>query len=215
MHKSYQSVLPNTNKLLKKRWDDTYYNEHRKRVEMAGPVVNTNPPPAYIHLHLKLKKQQIEEERLATIERDNRILLEKMSTIMRTKGRVDNRNDYEYKRCLIRKKISIFKLKNNLLNSLNREKRSRELLRVMNENQEILRRITSRKPQYDHMKWEQDWNENLRYMDSISAYPKDWWKQTSKSSSPTFSRQPTTMSQRSSQKKSKKKSASSSAEKDL
>jgi E3 ubiquitin-protein ligase TRIP12 len=41
---------------------------------------------------------QLEEERLATIERDNRILLEKMSYVMRTRGRVDNRNNYEYKR---------------------------------------------------------------------------------------------------------------------
>ncbi len=41
---------------------------------------------------------QLEEERLATIERDNRILLEKMSYIMRTRGRIDNRNNYEYKR---------------------------------------------------------------------------------------------------------------------
>jgi len=41
---------------------------------------------------------QLEEERLATIERDNRILLEKMSYIMRTQGRIDNRNNYEYKR---------------------------------------------------------------------------------------------------------------------
>jgi E3 ubiquitin-protein ligase TRIP12 len=51
-----------------------------------------------MHLHLKLKKLQLEEERLATIERDNRILLEKMSTIMRTKGRIDNRNDVTFKR---------------------------------------------------------------------------------------------------------------------
>ena len=59
---------------------------------------------------------QLEEERLATIERDNRILLEKMSQIMRTKGRVDNWNDYNAK-------------------SLNRTKRQQELLRVTHENQ--------------------------------------------------------------------------------
>ena len=41
---------------------------------------------------------QMEEERLATVERDNRILMEKMSFIMRTKGRVDNVNDYGSKR---------------------------------------------------------------------------------------------------------------------
>lgn len=41
---------------------------------------------------------KLEEERLATIERDNRILLEKMSHIMRTNGRIDNSNNVEYKR---------------------------------------------------------------------------------------------------------------------
>jgi hypothetical protein len=32
------------------------------------------------------------------VERDNRMLLEKMSHIMRTRGQVDNHNDYEHKR---------------------------------------------------------------------------------------------------------------------
>merc|ERR1712183_502667 len=49
-------------------------------------------------MHLKLKKLQLEEERMSTIERDNRLLLEKMSQIIRTRGRVDNRNYYSYKR---------------------------------------------------------------------------------------------------------------------
>ena len=64
----------------------------------AKPVLDNKPPQTYMHLHLKLKKLQVEEERLATIERDNRILLEKMYNIMRTRGRVDNTNDYEQKR---------------------------------------------------------------------------------------------------------------------
>ena len=99
-------------------------------------MVDTKPPPTYMHLHLKLKKLQLEEERLAQVvkdytkgksdkmrvrlclhqiipqvERDNRILLEKMAHIMRTRGRVDNINSYQYK-------------------SLNKEKRQRELVRV-------------------------------------------------------------------------------------
>jgi hypothetical protein len=59
---------------------------------------------------------QVEEERLAVVERDNRILLEKMSYIMRTKGKVDNWNQYHQK-------------------SLNKSRRQRELLRVTHENQ--------------------------------------------------------------------------------
>ncbi|XP_057302012.1 sperm axonemal maintenance protein CFAP97D1-like isoform X2 [Hydractinia symbiolongicarpus] len=117
MHRAYQPITPANNKLLKKRWDMTRYDMHRKKVQSANAVLDNHPPKTYLHLHLKLKKMQIEEERLATVERDNRILLEKMSYIMRTKGRVDNRNDYEHK-------------------SLNKTKRQRELLRVTHENQE-------------------------------------------------------------------------------
>ncbi|XP_071085022.1 sperm axonemal maintenance protein CFAP97D1-like [Haliotis cracherodii] len=156
MHRSYTTILPTSNKLLQQRWDSTYYNEHRRKVKDAAPMVDTKAPPTYMHLHLKLKKLQLEEERLATIERDNRILLEKMSYIMRTRGRVDNRNNYEYR-------------------SLNREKRQRELLRVTEENQSILRRISDRGAEYSADQLQRDWEANQRFMDSISRFPKDWW----------------------------------------
>ena len=81
-------------------------------------MIDNHAPETYMHMHLKLKKLQVEEERLATVERDNRILLEKMSFIMRTKGLVDNWNKYSHK-------------------SLNKTKRQRELLRVSHENQVI------------------------------------------------------------------------------
>lgn len=187
MHRCYQPILPSHNKLLQKRWDSNYYDEHKKKIHEARPMVDTRPPQTYMHLHLKLKKLQLEEERLSTVERDNRILLEKMSHIMRTKGRVNNKNNYEYK-------------------SLNREKRMRELLRVTQENQEILHRITQRKPLYDHTKWERDWEENQRYMDSIAAYPRDWWKDQREDSTMSSSGQHSARSQKSArgQKKEKK-----------
>lgn len=167
MFRSYQAILPTHNKLLQMRWDQTYYKEHRRLVREAAPMVDTKAPATYMHLHLKLKKLQLEEERLATIERDNRILLEKMSYIMRTRGRVDNRNNYEYK-------------------SLNREKRQRELLRVTKENQAILLRVMARKPEYSAHKWQREWEDNQQFIDNISHFPKDWWtltKQKSKLSS--------------------------------
>jgi len=157
MHRSYQSILPCQSRILQERWDRKYYDEHRQKVKEAQPMVDTKAPKTYVHLHLKLKKLQLEEERLATIERDNRILLEKMSIIMRTKGRVDNRNAYDYK-------------------SLNREKRQRELLRVTKENQEILKRIMAREPEYNHLKWQQEWDENEQFMDNIARYPRNWWE---------------------------------------
>ena len=68
------------------------------QVRDAKPMIDNHPPETYMHLHLKLKKRQVEEERHAIIQRDNRILLEKMSIIMKTQGRLDNRNNYQKRR---------------------------------------------------------------------------------------------------------------------
>lgn len=71
------------------------------QVKDAKPIVDTKPPKTYMHLHLKLKKIQMEEERQAIADRDNRILLEKMAHTMKTKGLVDNRNDYKHRRYVL------------------------------------------------------------------------------------------------------------------
>ncbi|XP_050778787.1 uncharacterized protein CFAP97D2 [Gopherus flavomarginatus] len=157
MHKAYQSILPCGNKYLQQKWDKANYEEHKKRIQTAKPVVDTTTPLTYGHLHLKLKKLKLEKERLSVIERDNHLLLEKMSCIMRTKGRIDNKNYYQAK-------------------SLNREKREKELLRVSQENQAILNRITKCEPQYQVQRWHEDWQRVEKYMDSIARYPRGWYK---------------------------------------
>ncbi|XP_008172529.1 uncharacterized protein CFAP97D2 isoform X1 [Chrysemys picta bellii] len=157
MHRAYQSILPCGNKYLQQKWDKANYEEHKKRIQTAKPVVDTTTPLTYGHLHLKLKKLKLEKERLSVIERDNHLLLEKMSSIMRTKGRIDNKNYYQAK-------------------SLNREKREKELLRVNQENQAILDRITKCEPQYQVQRWHEDWQRAEKYMDSIARYPRGWYK---------------------------------------
>ncbi|XP_069613636.1 uncharacterized protein CFAP97D2 [Ranitomeya imitator] len=156
MHRAYQPILPCGNKYLQQKWDKTYYDEHKRKVQSAKPMVDTNHPQTYVHLNLKLKKLKLEEERLTIIERDNRLLLEKMSTIMRTKGRIDNKNNYEAK-------------------SLNKEKREQELLKVSRENQTIGDRLTKCEPQYRVEKWHEDWSKAEMYMDSIAKYPRGWY----------------------------------------
>jgi E3 ubiquitin-protein ligase TRIP12 len=151
-HRSYQPIKPAASKMLAKRWDDSSYSLHRSKLRHAKATVDTRPPKTYMHLQLKLKKLQMEEERLATVERDNRILLEKMSHIMRTRGRVDNSNDYEHK-------------------SLNRTKRQQELLRIAHENQAILKRISAKQPVYDRESWKNDYDQSLQYRHQIASFP--------------------------------------------
>nr|XP_006639009.2 PREDICTED: uncharacterized protein C17orf105 homolog [Lepisosteus oculatus] len=152
-HRAYQPVLPCGNKYLQQKWDITCYKEHRRKVKSAQPMVNTTSPQAYGHLHVKMKKLKLEEERLSVIQRDNDMLLGKMSYIMRTTGRIDNRNDYEYK-------------------SLSREKRQQELLRVTKENQVILERISHCGSRYSVERWREDWRRTEKYMERIAHYPR-------------------------------------------
>lgn len=156
-HLYYRPIKQTHNKYLQALWDNDTFAGHRRKVATAIPVIDTTPPSQYIHLHLKLKKLQLEEERLATVERDNNILLKHMRETMKGNGIVDHKNNYKPK-------------------SLNREKRIREILRVAGENREFLKRLNNVKPQYDTSQWDKEWHENRKFIDNISCYPRDWWK---------------------------------------
>eukprot|EP01135_Chromosphaera_perkinsii_P001016 Nk52_evm30s156 gene=Nk52_evmTU30s156 len=156
-HRAYNSIKPCANKLLTKRWDDKMHAVHRAKVQQAKGHIDNNPPQTYLHLHLKLKKLQMEEERLSTIERDNRILLEKMSSIMRQKPSINVLN------------------KKKGAKSLNATRRQRELLRITHENQAILRRLKAKAPHYNHQQWSAEWSVNEDYLRNISCFPYRTW----------------------------------------
>ena len=92
------------------------------------------------------------EERFATIERENQLLLEKMSAIM-NKNCLDNKNN---------------SLK--YAHSMNKGRRKRDLEKITRENQAILYRIQAREPTYNHLKWQNERERNLRYLQNISEF---------------------------------------------
>lgn len=49
------------NKTLSRRWQQRAYDRHRKALRGIGASVDHGPPKEYVHLHLKLKKLQVEE----------------------------------------------------------------------------------------------------------------------------------------------------------
>ncbi|XP_009987599.1 PREDICTED: uncharacterized protein C17orf105-like, partial [Tauraco erythrolophus] len=152
MHRACQPISPCSNKYLQLKWDKAKYEEHKKRIQAAKPLVDTNAPAIYSHHHLKLGKLKLEEDRLSVIKRDNRLLLEKMYCIMRTKGQINNKNYYKTR-------------------SLNGEKRKQELWRVNQENRAILDRITKSQPQYQVQRWHEDWQRAEKYTANIARYP--------------------------------------------
>lgn len=49
-------------------------------------------------MYQRLKKYVMEEQRVASIQKDNYLLLTRMAEIMQTRGTIDNYKDYQIKR---------------------------------------------------------------------------------------------------------------------
>jgi hypothetical protein len=80
-------------KLLQKKWEQKEREMHLSKLKDAKPSVDVREPTQFRHIKKKLKKNQILEgkqclsydaDRYTEIERENRILLEKMTHIMQT-----------------------------------------------------------------------------------------------------------------------------------
>lgn len=142
------------NKICAKRLEQRRHEMHRARVRNVRSLVDTSEPTAIQmdHVRINLKREQQLEERYSEIDRENRILLNKMSNIMRQQGPpVDERPPGPQ--------------------SLNRDFRKKELLRITKENQSILKRIQQAQPQYNHVEWEGHHRRNLGYLQNCAEYP--------------------------------------------
>uniref|UniRef100_V9LBR6 Uncharacterized protein n=1 Tax=Callorhinchus milii TaxID=7868 RepID=V9LBR6_CALMI len=153
MHRSYQPAVPTCNRYLQQRWDQADYQQHKSKVQKATPTVDTTGPQMPAHLQVKLKKLQLEEERLAQITRDNQILSSKLADIVNSKGTVQNWNSYSCK-------------------SLNVEKRQREQARISQENQATLQRIVACESEYSQARLRGEWERVQRLRSDIGRYPR-------------------------------------------
>lgn len=106
------------------------------------PTFQIDKPKEFRYLAEKPKRQQMLEERYTEIERENRILLEKMTSILQTRG---SATAPDATVSTIQNSVSQ-QIPSNILppinkKSLNREARKRELMKITQENQLILKRL--------------------------------------------------------------------------
>nr|XP_046250457.1 uncharacterized protein CFAP97D2 [Scatophagus argus] len=153
MHRSYQPLKPVTSRYLQHKWDQNDYESHRRKVSSALPVVDNKGIRTPAHIQLKLKKLQLQDERLSVIDRDNRLLASRLADIVCSKGLVDHRNQHQ-------------------LRSLNAGNRRAELFLISRQNQAIYQRITSRQSEYRRQMLLDDWQGVERRLDNISRYPR-------------------------------------------
>jgi len=147
-------AIPVGNKLCAARNRERNQELHRQRLRAMKPQVDTTIP-GVVHLdHLRnnLKREQLLEERYFEIDRENKILLQKMSDIMR-------HSTYTGERA------------KSGPPSLNRDLRKTELMRITQENQAILKRIQKAQPIYNHVEWEDSYRCSEKYLRNKCEFP--------------------------------------------
>jgi E3 ubiquitin-protein ligase TRIP12 len=126
---------------------------HRQRIKQMRPQIDTTMPETchLDHLRNNLKREQLLEERYYEIDRENRILLSKMSDMRNTSYTNDRAKSGPP--------------------SLNRDSRKTELMRITQENQAILKRIQQAQPVYNHVAWEDSYRRSGTYLRNTAEYP--------------------------------------------
>lgn len=127
---------------------------HKDRIKKMRPQVDTGEPNVVHmdHLRYNLKREQIMEERYHEIDRENRILLQKMSDMMKQSSHTTPRA-------------------RSAGASLNRDGRKAQLTRITQENQSILKRIQQAQPVYNHISWEDSYRKSYSYLKNSAEYP--------------------------------------------
>lgn len=137
------------------KWEEQRRLEtHRRRLRNVRALTDTSEPYALQmdHIRNNLKREQMLEERYSEIDHENRILLKKMSDIMKSQNSTPRSEQLGP-------------------HSLNRDFRKKELLRITRENQSILKRIQQAQPQINHVQFEIEHRRNREYVKNCAEYP--------------------------------------------
>ncbi|GFS09014.1 annexin [Elysia marginata] len=123
---------------------DKEYRLHRRRLDDVEAHIDDRSPRHFIHLDTRLKQAELRERRQAEIDRENKILLKRMTNILM--GREGKFHVQPYHTDHQRRSKSI-----------NFEFRQRNAERVQRENISMAKRIEKVKPMYRREAWEADW----------------------------------------------------------
>lgn len=137
---------------------------HRSAVEGIKPAIDRAPPVAHQleHLRHNLKKERLLEDRYMEIDRENKVLLGKMSEIMRQPSVFADAPRSE--------KLSAKGSSKGHV-TLNRNARKQEMTRITLENQRLLKAIQTAQPVYSAKKWEADHKKSEVLLRNCSSFP--------------------------------------------
>jgi hypothetical protein len=136
-------------RILQKKWEEDDQTRHIRRLSHSRPTIDSAVPISFKGQRSKSKKERLQEERCTEIERENRILLEKM----------------------IGKTQAAPAMLAKPPRSLNSVSRKREAEKIAKENASFARRLKEKKPNYSFFKWEAERAEVEHRIMNICEYP--------------------------------------------
>ncbi|CAD8163744.1 unnamed protein product [Paramecium pentaurelia] len=133
------------------------------------PQINISAPKQYQFLKNKKIKEAIKQQKQQEIDRQNQNLISKITNIMQ------QTSNNSISTLTIKKSSSLNFVPKK---SLNKDNRKKELIKIVMENQQLLKRIQDQKSQYNV----KDWNEERKWVEkhiaNISEYPYKDFKPT-------------------------------------
>jgi E3 ubiquitin-protein ligase TRIP12 len=154
----YRSI-PIQNKIVAAKIHEKDRQLHLNKLNSMKSTINTKAPGTFKHVGGNNKKKvQLKEDKLSEIERENRILLQKLTSIMKSPQAFG-----EYAAPLPPQTASS--------KSLNRDYRKRELVKITIENQLLSKRLSEKKSNYDVTRWLERHRVHEQYLKNICEYP--------------------------------------------
>ena len=150
--------IPVQNKIVNQKIQDRDRELHLQHLKNMKPSFNTRDNIKYISNNKKTI--QLKEENLTKIEYENRLLLNKLTSIMKSP------------QLLRETRSSITSSPPNLgSRSLNKNFRKRQLVRITIENQMLFKRLQDKKSAYDAQELKKKSEVNHQYLKNICEYP--------------------------------------------
>ena len=163
-------AIPAPNRYLHEKWHNQDLRLHKKKVSNVKPVLDMSAPVATRYPIIRAKQEQMQEERFTEIERENRILLARMTHILEHDSTI-----YNSKSSLASiKKVQAASCKRSSTQSkksLNGDQRKRELNRIVDENHKFLERLKSKRSAYNMEQCRQDRIHKESILKNICRYP--------------------------------------------
>lgn len=158
--------IPVANKLcfdkqLKRSWQI-----HEKKLKTLKSSIDRNKPQEFQFLYSRPKKQVLQDLRNTEIMRENKVLLSKISEISQEGKMFANSGDLN--KLLRRAKSTV---PQNFKKTLNEPFRKRELVKIVQENQDMLKRIQERKSCYNIRRMARDRQTIEKNIHLISSFP--------------------------------------------